>query len=85
MIILKVIFAQRSENYEGQYAPVALECMTEFDYEENPEYLNNKLEEYQKNKEYDDIVAANIVDIKVDENKILDILFPSRKPIDGVI
>lgn len=85
MIILKVIFAQREERCQGQYALEAMECMTEFDYEVNPEYLNNKLEEFQKNKEYDDIVAANIVDIKVDENKILDILFPSRKPIDGVI
>lgn len=85
MMILKVIFVQREERYQGQYGPEAMECMTEFDYEDNPEYLNNKLKEFQKNKEYDDIVAANIVDIKVDENKILDILFPSRKPIDGVI
>jgi hypothetical protein len=81
-MILKVIFVQRQERYEGQYAPEAMECMTEFDYEENPEYLDDKLKEYQRN---DNFVAANIVDINVNENKILDILFPSRKPIEGVI
>lgn len=36
---LHVLFAQRKERYPGEYAPESLACMTEYEQDENPEYL----------------------------------------------
>jgi hypothetical protein len=56
-----VIFAQRIESYEGQYAPEALEVMDEYGYDENAEWLESRLEPIKKQG---DIVNAKI--FKVD-------------------
>lgn len=36
---LHVLFGQRKERYTGEYAPEALACMSEYDHDDNPEYL----------------------------------------------
>lgn len=57
---LYVIFAQRKERYEGEYAPEALELMDEYGVEENGAWLATKLEEHRKNS---DLAAVEIVAI----------------------
>lgn len=81
-MILKVIFVQRKCRYDGEFAPEAMECMTEYAYEDNPEWIENKLTLYKKNDEF---TSAEIIDINIDENKVLGILFPAKDPINGKI
>jgi len=83
-MILKVIFVQRKCNWPGEYAPEAMECMTEYDYEQNPEWLDSKLREY-KTDENNEFTAAKIVNIKVNQDQISAILNPVNKPIEGTI
>lgn len=49
---LHVLFGQRRCSYDGQYAPEALEVMDEFAWEENVEFLTDKLEEFRKTNEF---------------------------------
>ena len=55
---LYVLFAQRECRYEGEYAPEAVHVVDEFSYDENPHWLNERLEEAKKDDEF---VAAAIV------------------------
>lgn len=81
-MILKVIFVQRKESYTGEYAPEAMECMTEYAYDEYPEYLHEKLDGYKKDTEF---VAAEIINIKVDVKEIEKRLYPDSSEINGII
>ena len=79
---LKVIFGQRIERYEGQYAPEALEIMTEYDYSDNPEWLHNKLKEYTSLEEF---YSVEIVDIEIDDKKLNSILYKKNNTLEGEI
>ncbi len=78
---LKVIFAQRKELYERQCGVEAFECMDEYSFDDNPEWLLNKLKELKDNKEF---TSAEIIDIDVKESKIRELLFPKRE-VEGNI
>jgi hypothetical protein len=84
-MILKVIFIQRKCRYPGELAPEAMECMTEYCYDENPEWLDTKLEEYQKESKENEYVSVKIIDIKVNQDQIANILVPANVVIDGII
>jgi len=73
---LYVLFGHRREEYEGQHGVEALACTTEYEYDENPDYLNAKLKEYQG---YSDFEALAIVTLVVDEWKILEVLHKLTK------
>jgi len=47
-----VLFGQRKEDYPGQFAPEALEVISCYGQEENPEFLEEKLAEYTKTEEF---------------------------------
>lgn len=49
---LYVLFGQRKEGYTEQYAPEALEVMDEFAYDENGQWLEDKLKEHEATKEF---------------------------------
>ena len=59
---LYVIFAQRVERYEGEYTPEAMECMDEIGWDENSEWLLDKLD---KVKAQSDILSAKIFEIEL--------------------
>jgi len=59
---LLVIFAQREERYEGQYAPEVVAAVTEFENYDNPEYMEEQLKEAKKNP---DFVAATLINIEL--------------------
>lgn len=75
-MILKVLFGQRIESYAGEYGSEALEIIDEYTEEENPDFLTNKLKEYQKQDIFESLA---IVEIEVDENKINSFLRPINK------
>lgn len=47
-----ILFGQRKCDYPDQYAPEALEVMDEFAYDENGEWLTEKLEAAEKTHEF---------------------------------
>lgn len=72
-MILKVLFIQRKESYEGQYAPEALCCVDEYAEEENPTWFQDQCKkelEVVKN----DIISSKIIEIDIDQSKIRKIL-----------
>lgn len=70
---LLVIMAQRKERYQGEYGPEALEVMTEYDNDDNGEYLPVKLEEFKKSNMFENV---QLITIEVSENAIMKILRP---------
>lgn len=83
-MILKVIAGQRKCSYPGEHAPEIFECMTEFQYDENPEWLNNKFEEarVEVGKHF---VSLKIIDINVSQEAIERILKPESVMIPGEV
>lgn len=79
---LLILFAQRKENYPGEYAPEALEIVTEYDYDENPDFINCKAIDAGKNPEFE---SAEIIRVQVDIEAIMRRLRPSEEPIKGTI
>lgn len=59
---LFIIFGQRRERYEGEHAPEALEITDEFTMDENPDWINEKLEEHQANK---DFLSVKIIEVNI--------------------
>lgn len=49
---LHVLFAQRKERYPGEYAPESLTCMTEYEQDENPDYLPAEQEKAEASGEF---------------------------------
>lgn len=74
-MLLYVLFIQRKEQYEGQFGIEAVEIMDEYSYNDNPDYLDNKLKEY---REQNDIDEAKIIPVTVNEQDIIQILYPSK-------
>jgi hypothetical protein len=75
---LFVLVGQRKERHPGEYGLEALACMTEYDQDNNPEYLANAKRENEDTGEFE---AIEIVCMKVDEPAVRAVLFPATKPI----
>jgi len=71
---------QRKERYKGQYGIECLGASTEYEYNDNQDYLEDIL----YNLDLEQFDTAKIISIEVDENAILSILYPLAE-IDGVI
>lgn len=65
-----------------QQGPEALAVMSEYDYDENPDFINDMKKENKDNGDFD---AVEIVQIEVDEKAISNILFPASKPIPSKV
>lgn len=79
---LYVLFGQRKEDYEGQFGVEALYCASEYDMDENPEYLHKKKELQQRNEDFE---ALEIVTLEVNEAEIEAILRLKHKTVQTKI
>ena len=77
-----VVIAQRKCRYEGEYAPEALACISEYGQEENPDFITDTLSENRNCEEFD---AVEPVCFEVDGKAIDAALFPNRNPIKAEI
>jgi hypothetical protein len=57
---LYIVLAQRKEAYPGQFAPEALAVVTEYDRDENPDWIQSQLDDAKKDP---DMLAADIFEI----------------------
>lgn len=79
---LYVLFAQRKETHPGEYGPEALACMTEYEYDDNPEYLDG---EKTKADEGGDFERSEIIRLSVDQKAIMRILRPAAVSIPAAV
>ena len=70
---LSILFGQRKEHYEGEYAPEALLVWDEYARDENPEDFDEALEK-AKAEQGDGMQAFKVIDIEVDQDKIRKLL-----------
>lgn len=71
---LHILFGQRKENCPGEYAPEALACSTEYDFDDNPDYLSSELVKQTATGEFE---SVRIVDLEINGAKLMEILRPS--------
>lgn len=64
---LHIIFGQRHETYDGEYAPEVLDCWDESSLDENHEGFEASLEAAEGNK---DFRAVRVVVVKIDGAKV---------------
>jgi hypothetical protein len=55
-----ILFGQRICSYPGEFAPEALEVMSEFDYGASAEWLHDKLAEAEKTGEFEALRIINV-------------------------
>lgn len=67
------LFAQRKCTYAGQYGIECWESMTEYEYDDNPNYLLDRRIKYLESGEFE---AVEPISIDIKEEEILNILFP---------
>ena len=77
-----IVMAQRPCRYKGEYGPECLACMSEYEYDENPDYIQGELEKRRESEEFD---AVEIVRLKVDDKAVDAALFPNKTPIQADI
>ena len=66
----------------GEYLPEALEVIDANGNDENPDFLIDKIEEYERTKEFDSLA---VVRIRVSGASITEALYPPSKVIDGIV
>lgn len=79
---LQVVFAQRKQRYDGEHGLEALAVVTEYDYDQNPEYIRDTLAENEASGEFE---AVKIVKLTVPEAAVRAILFPQSKAIQAAV
>ena len=70
---LHVLFGQREESYEGEYAPEALLCWDEFCVDDNPDGFDEECARYLQDHE-GEFVASKVILIDIDGEKVRDLL-----------
>lgn len=79
---LYVLFGQRKQQYEGQYGFEALACSSEYDADENPDYMP---EQMQKARECGDFDALAVVTLSVSAVDVRRILYPQALAIPASV
>lgn len=82
-MILYVLFGQRKESYEGQYAPEVLACWDEFSADENPGGWEQACEEAIASCG-DDMFSTRVVHVRVNGDKIRNLLV-GVPAVDGAV
>ena len=77
-----VLFGQRKEDYPEQYAPEALAVISEYDHQDNPDYLREQLEKYQKTNEFQ---ALRVCEVSIGSQSALRELLIGTPAIKGRI
>ena len=70
---LHILFGQRRQSYDGEFAPEPLLCWSAYEIDENPEGYDGAVEAAQKKAEKD-FSSTQVFIIKVDGEKIAKIL-----------
>ena len=73
-----VLMAQRKCKFPGEYAPETLVCMSEAEYDDNPECLYNSRKIHLSSNDFE---AVEIITLKVNSEDINRRLFPTQEPI----
>lgn len=73
-----IVMAQRKCKYAGEFGPECLACMSEYEYSDNPEFIENAVTENRASEYFD---AVEIVRLSVDDKAVDAALFPNREPI----
>lgn len=81
-MLVYVLFGQRVCRYPGEYAPEALAVMTEYDVDENPDYLPEEERKFRADKS---LASVQLVALEVDERAICEILAPSNRIVPAVV
>jgi len=79
---LYVIFGQRKERFPGEYAPEALDVADWIAMEENPEWIQERLQHHKDTKEFE---SLEIVRIEVDLSDIMRRLRPNGSAISAKV
>lgn len=79
---LFILFGQRKEDYAGQFGVEALYCASEYDMDENSEYLYKKKEMQQINKDFE---SLEIITLEVNEAEIEAMLRPKHETVQAKI
>lgn len=77
-----VLFGQRKCRYDGEYAPEALDVISEFGMDENTEYLETKKKEYILSDEF---TSVSIIPIEVSSKDIDRWLGINQPSIKGIV
>lgn len=80
---LYILFGQRKESYDGEYAPEALLCWTEYDVDGNGEGWETALAETKKANAAH-MVAMRVVRVSVNQDKIRHLLLVPPK-VEGAV
>ena len=80
-MIFHILIGQRKCAYPGQYAPEALEVMDDNGMSDNPEFMSEKMEYYQRSREFDSIV---IMKVGVADSHVDRVLFPNTE-VKGMV
>lgn len=79
---LFVIMAQRKERYLGEHGPEALEVMSEYDNDENGEFLPEMLDKHRNSGHFENV---RLITIEVNEDQIMRVLRPADSIIGEVL
>ena len=77
-----ILVGQRKQRYEGEYLPEALEVIDANGNDENPDFLIDKRDEYERTEEFDSLAAVRV---RVSGAAITEALYPTSKAIDGLV
>lgn len=68
-----VLYAQRKERYQGEYAPEVLAAIDENGQSDNPEYMTGEKSKAEATGEFENVV---VVTLEVNGAKIMEMLRP---------
>jgi hypothetical protein len=80
---ITVLFIQRKESYEGEYAPEALIVADEYTMDDNPEFFDEEVKRILE--EDSDISGHTIVLFEVDQDLIRSLCFNRGNKIQATI
>ena len=57
-----MIVGQEKDGYPGEHAPAALEVISEYDNDDNPDFLKVKMAEYQTSRDWENLILDDADD-----------------------
>jgi len=79
---IHILFLQRHEDYEWQYAPEVLAAVDEYTNDENPEWFIDRCEKEQEAQKGQG--TFRVIDVNVSQDQIRDLLLKSPE-VEGKI
>lgn len=77
-----VLIGKRKDRYSGEYAPEALEVIDANGHSENPDFMEEKEDEYRASNEFE---ALEVVRVLLPDASVMKALYPTPQSIVGVI